>query len=42
MAFSNILFDISSQARETKEKISKGDYIELRHFCTAKWKLSTK
>ena len=30
IACSNILFDISSQARETNEKINKLDYIKLK------------
>ena len=30
------LSDISPQGRETKEKISKWDYIKLKSFCTAK------
>ena len=29
---SNILSDISPQARETKEKINKWDYITLKNF----------
>ena len=33
---SNFLLDISPQARETKEKINKWDYIKLKTFCTAK------
>ena len=35
IAHSNILLDISPQARETKEK-NKWDYIKSRSFCTAK------
>ena len=30
------LSDVSPQARETKEKINKWDFIKLKHFCTAK------
>ena len=33
---SDILSGISPQARETKEKINKRDYIKLKRFCTAK------
>ena len=36
IAHSNVLLDISSQARETKEKINKWDFIKLKSFCTAK------
>ena len=36
IAHSNILSDISPQARETKEKINKWDYIKLKMFCMAK------
>ena len=33
---SNFLLDISPQARETKEKINKWDFIKLKSVCTAK------
>ena len=36
IAHSNFLSDISPQARETKLKINKCDYIKLKSFCTAK------
>ena len=36
IARSNILLDVSPQARETKEKINKWDYIKLKNFCTSK------
>ena len=35
---SNIFADISSMAREIKEKINKWDYIKLKSFCTTKKK----
>ena len=36
IASSNILSDISPQARKTKENMNKWDYIKLKLFCTAK------
>ena len=36
IAHSTILLDISPQARETKEKTNKWDYIKLKSFCTTK------
>ena len=36
IACSNISSNISSQARETEEKINKSDYIKLKRFYTAK------
>ena len=36
IARSNVLSDIPPQARETKEKVNKWDYLELKSFCTAK------
>ena len=36
IACSNILLVMSPQARETKEKINKWDYIKLKRFCIAK------
>ena len=36
IAYSNILLDISPQARGTKEKINKWGTIKLKRFCAAK------
>ena len=36
IAHSNFLSDISPQARETKLKINKCDYIKLKSFCKGK------
>ena len=36
ISHSNIFCDISSCARERKEKLNKWDYIKLKRFCTAK------
>ena len=36
IACRNFLSNISAQARETKEKINKWDYIKIKSFCTAK------
>ena len=36
MGLSKIILDMSPQARETKAKINKRDYIKLKSFCTAK------
>ena len=38
---SNIFLDMSSQARETKAKINKWDYVKLKSFCIPR-KLLTK
>ena len=36
ISLSNICLDISPQARATKAKLSKWDYIKLKNFLTAK------
>ena len=36
IAHNNIFSDVSPRARETKEKLNKWDYIELKKFWTAK------
>ena len=33
---SNIYLDMSPQARETKAKVNKWDYIKFKRFCAAK------
>ena len=36
IAHSNVLLDTSPQARDTKGKIIKSDYLKLKSFCTVK------
>ena len=36
ISLSNIFVDLSFQARATKAKINKWDYIKLKGFCTVK------
>ena len=36
ISHNNSLSDVSPQARETKEKTNKWDYIKLKRFCIAK------
>ena len=36
ISLSSIFLDISAQAKETKAKINKWDYIKLKSFCTSK------
>ena len=36
ISLSNIFFDLSPQAKATKAKTNKWDYIKLRSFCTGK------
>ena len=36
LSLSNVVLNMSPQARETKAKINKLDYIKLKGFCTTK------
>ena len=36
IAPSNIFLDLSPQARETKARMNKWDYIKVKHLCTVK------
>ena len=40
IALSNIILGMSVQARETKAKISKWDYLKLKSFCTTEKTIS--
>ena len=42
MDLSNFFLGLSPQARETKAKISKWDYIKLESLCIAKKAISSK
>ena len=41
IAHRNCLLDVFPQARKTKEKVNKLDYIKLKSFCTAKENINT-